>query len=239
VVGWAAVRVAVWSTAGGLPLSPGLLTGVTGLLALLAIYLWLVRPWQLRWGATDEEVARPMPGDEIVPRPTFNATRAVTVNGRPEDIWPWIVQIGFGGAGRAGWYSYDLIDNLGRRSAERVIPELQHIEVGDFIPIFGKTGFWVKAFSPNGWILWGDKGRNNLTWLWALHPIDGNRTRLITRVRLRYVWTSSEILFNLVLDVGDIVMMRKCLLGIKRRAEELTRARTAKAQGRRGSRRQG
>ncbi|MCJ7531468.1 MAG: hypothetical protein MUO64_10625, partial [Anaerolineales bacterium] len=62
--------------------------------AALTIYLLWVRPWQLRWGATDEEVARLMPGDEIVKRPTFNATRAVTIQARPEQIWPWLVQIG-------------------------------------------------------------------------------------------------------------------------------------------------
>ncbi len=188
------------------------------ILVLVILYLAVIRPWQLRWGATDEEVARLMPGDDVVRRPTFNATRAVTVKARPEHIWPWIVQIGFG---RAGWYSYDLIDNLGRRSAERVIPELQQVRVGDLVPIFGQNGFWVKDFRPNEWMLWGDKEKNELSWVWGLYPLDGGRTRLVTRVRLRYVWTSPAILFNLVLDVGDIIMMRKCLLGIKRRAEAL------------------
>lgn len=74
----------------------------------LPLYLLWIRPWQLRWGATDEEVNRAMPGDDIVRRPTFNATRGVTVHARPEDLWPWMVQIG---CMRAGWYSYDWIDN--------------------------------------------------------------------------------------------------------------------------------
>jgi hypothetical protein len=85
------------------------------------VYLQLLRPWQLRWGATDDELRRAMPGDELVTRPSFNATRAVTVQAQPSVIWPWIVQIGFG---RAGWYSYDLLDNLGRPSARRIIAEL-------------------------------------------------------------------------------------------------------------------
>jgi hypothetical protein len=68
----------------------------------------------------------------VVPAPSFNAIRAVTVHARPEAIWPWIVQIGFG---RAGWYTYDLLDNLGRHSADRIIPELQHIAVGDLVPM--------------------------------------------------------------------------------------------------------
>lgn len=187
--------------------------------AALSAYLLLIRPWQLRWGATDDEVARPMPGDDIVERPTFNATRAVTVDAAPEAIWPWLVQIGIK---RAGWYSYDWIDNLGRPSAERIIPELQRLEVGDLIPLSpdGRQGFWVKDLEPNRWMLWWDK-KGSVTWLWALSPLDDRRTRLITRVRMHYNWLSPSILFALVLDVGDIVMMRKCLLGIKRRAEAL------------------
>jgi len=76
-----------------------------------AAYLLYVRPWQLRWGAFDEKIERPMPGDEIVKRPTFDATRAITIRARPQEIWPWIMQVGMT---RAGWYSYDLLDNLGR-----------------------------------------------------------------------------------------------------------------------------
>src|SRR4029450_1696876 len=71
----------------------------------------LYRPWHLRWGATDDELAAAMPGDSIVPRPSFNATRAITVDAPSEDVWPWLVQLGYG---RAGWYSYDVFDNAGR-----------------------------------------------------------------------------------------------------------------------------
>jgi hypothetical protein len=158
-----------------------------------------------------------MPGDEIVQNPTFNATRAVTINARPEAIWPWLLQIGIG---RAGWYSYDWIDNLGRPSAERIILEYQHMEVGDLIPISpnGKAGFWVKALEPNSWMLWWDK-EGAVTWVWGLYPQDETHTRLITRVHMRYNWLSPSIVFSLFLDAGDIVMMRKCMLGIKQRAE--------------------
>ena len=90
---------------------------------VLGVYLRFIRPWQLRWGATDEEVARAMPGDDVVKHPTFNATRAVTIQARPEQIWPWLVQIGV--TPRAGWYSYDWLDNLGIPSAERIVPEWQ------------------------------------------------------------------------------------------------------------------
>jgi len=135
---------------------------------MLGVYLRFIRPWQLRWGATDEEVARAMPGDDVVKHPTFNATRAVTIQARPEEIWPWFVQIGIK---RAGWYTYDWIDNLGRPSAERIILELQHVAVGDLIPIspVGTFGLRVKDFEPNRWVLWWDT-KGDTTWYWGLSP---------------------------------------------------------------------
>jgi hypothetical protein len=184
-------------------------------------YALFIRPWHLRWGATDEEVARAMPGDDVAKQATFNATRAVTIQARPEEIWPWVVQMGFN---RAGWYTYDWIDNLGRPSAERIIPELQHIAVGDLIPIspVGTFGLRVKEFEPNRWMLWWDT-KGNTSWYWGLSPHDAHATRLITRMRLRYLWLSPAILYDLLADVGDIIMMRKCLLGIKQRAERTSR----------------
>lgn len=158
-----------------------------------------------------------MPGDEVVERPTFNATRAVTVNAAPAAIWPWLVQMG---AKRAGWYSYDWIDNLGRHSSEQILPEYQDLAVGDLIPMSpdGKMGLWLKAWQPPSWMVWWDK-KGDTTWVWGLYPQAHGATRLITRVRMRYEWRPPVILFDLLLDVGDIVMMRKCMLGIKRRAE--------------------
>jgi hypothetical protein len=165
----------------------------------------------------------------MVQQPTFNATRAVTIQARPEEIWPWLVQMGIT---RAGWYSYDWVDNLGRPSAERIIPDLQRLAVGDVVPMSpnGKAGLRVKAFEPNQWLLWGDNHGDVSTWCWGLYPQDETHTRLISRVRICYRWTSPAILFDLPMDVGDIVMMRKCILGIKRRAERTSRQ-TAEAIG--------
>jgi hypothetical protein len=179
--------------------------------------LALFRPWQLRWGATDGEVNRAMPGDDIVGKPSFNATRAVTINAPAENIYPWIVQMG---VNRAGWYSYDLLDNLARRSAESILPEHQNIQVGDLIPMSpdGKAGLWVEDFKSNEWMLWWDnKGENS--WAWGIYSKGEAHSRLVTRVRVQYRWLSPAILFNLIIEFFDIVMMRKCMLGIKRRAE--------------------
>lgn len=75
-----------------------------------------------------------MPGDELVARPHFNATRAITVHAGPEHIWPWLLQMGLG---RAGWYSYDTIDNLGRPSARRILPEYQEPQAGARVRVHG------------------------------------------------------------------------------------------------------
>ncbi len=186
---------------------------------LLVLYLRWVRPWQLRWGATDREVSRPMPGDEIVVKPSFNATRAVTIHAPASHIYPWIRQIGMN---RAGWYSYDLLDNLGRPSTRRILLEHQKTFVGQTIPISpdGKQGLFVKDFHDDEWILWWDQ-KGTTSWAWGIFPDGENRSRLVTRVRIRYQWFSPEFIFNLLIEFCDIIMMRKSMLGIKERAERL------------------
>ncbi len=189
--------------------------GFTGAMGML-VYLRFLQPRQQRWGATDEEVARPLPGDELVPVPHFNATRAVTIQATPQHIWPWLSQIGFG---RAGWYSYDWVDNFGRPSERRIVPELQKIGVGSYIPIFGESGFLVTALKRGHWMVWNSTSDNSTSWYWGLFPIDGHSTRLVTRIRMRHNWLSPWFLLTMLVDMGDIVMMRKCMLGIKERAE--------------------
>jgi hypothetical protein len=204
-----------------------LLALASGVGVAAAASLRAFRPWHLRWGATDAEVRRRLPGDEVVTEPTFEATRAVTVEAAPEAVWPWIAQIGFG---RAGWYSYDLLDNLARHSAERVIPALQDVRVGDPVPMGpGGAGLWVKDFRAGSWMLWWD-GSGYTTWLWHLEQVSPGRTRMITRVRMRYRWAHPSIVFALLLiEPFDFPMMRKCMLGIKRRAETRAAAEGAAA----------
>src|SRR5438105_3045577 len=90
----------------------------------------------MRWGATKAEVAGPVPGDEIVPKASFNATRAITIGAPPERVWPWIVQMGYR---RAGFYTYALLDNAGYESADRILPEYQDPKAGDWMPMSGKS----------------------------------------------------------------------------------------------------
>lgn len=184
--------------------------------AALLTYVRYVRPWQLTWGATPEEAARTLPGDDLVPGPTFNATRAITIAAPPDRIWPWLVQAGLT---RGGWYSYDILDNLGRPSARRIVPELQNLAVGDIVPMSpdGKHGMPVLAIAPPTSMIWGTPG--DTTWTWQLDSAGQNSTRLISRVRSRYRWFSPSILFSALLEFGDIWMMRRMLLNIRDRAE--------------------
>ncbi len=182
------------------------------LIAFVAFFYAVYRPWQLSWGATADEVARPMAGDGLVTNPTFNATRAVTVNAPAERIWPWIVQMGYK---RAGFYSWDRLDNDGIPSAERIIPEYQNLAVGDLVPLSEETDAEVVEMEPNRGLLLVFQSDGTVTWAWGLYQIDAERTRLVSRLR----WRTTRVVSQFMLDAFEIIMMRKCLLGIKRRAE--------------------
>jgi hypothetical protein len=188
---------------------------------LYAIYLLAIRPAALRWGATAEEVARSIPGDDLVPSPSFCATRAITIHGRPEDIWPWLVQIGYG---RAGFYGYDLIENLGSstgvRSAGSILPELQHPKTGDVLPISAVASLVFGSIQPDRYLVWrGAATPIDSSFVWALYPIDASHTRLISRIRLRYHWRDRGLALDLFTEFADHVAVPKILEGLKGRVE--------------------
>jgi len=108
-----------------------------GLAGLAAVYGLALRPRLVRWGATDEEVARTYPGGDLIPDGTRAATMAVTIDAPPAQVWPWLVQMGWD---RGGWYSWDRLDNGGRPSANEVHPDWQDLSIGDHL----------KAWSPGG-----------------------------------------------------------------------------------------
>jgi hypothetical protein len=188
-----------------------------GVVAAAATYVTAIRPWTMRWGATDEEVARRLPGDTLLPDSGYRATRAITIHARPEHVWPWIVQMG---SGRAGWYALDLLDNKSVPSAIEILPEFQDLRLGDLIPMaVGKDiGPRVREMEPNRRMLWVTEGE--FTWEWVLEPIDESSTRLISRIHEPYPPVfSRRMLYAVAASVGDIVMERRQLLGIKERAE--------------------
>jgi hypothetical protein len=195
-----------------------------------AVPLWVVtpllRPRHLRWGATPGEVGAPMPGDEVVPRAQFTATRAITIGAPPESVWPWIVQLGYG---RGGFYSYDLIDNAGAPSADRILDEHQDLAVGDLVPMFHEIhglaiAYRVDSLDPPTSMLWVHRPQPeeppDSTWSWRLTAAPAG-TRLVTRMKQDYRWeTPGLAAFNLVLmELGDFAMERRMLRGIRARAE--------------------
>jgi len=191
----------------------GLGVGLAIAATLVVLYRLFMQPWQHRWGATDEEVERAMAGDEIIPGAN-STTRAITIHATPAEVWPWLVQIGYG---RAGWYSYDWIDNDGRPSADRIVPELQTLEVGDQIVMVPGMGPRVGALEPHSWILSGDE--ENGTWCLALNPSPDGSTRLVSRWRQNWPLTPATVFWILISDPGAFIMERRMLKGIKARAE--------------------
>jgi hypothetical protein len=180
------------------------------LLASFTIFYFLVyRPRSLSWGATDEEVNRQMSGDHILEQPTFIATRAISIEASPEEIWPWIIQIGYK---RAGFYSYDRLDNDGIHSSDIILPEYRGLRVGDLIPMTKEINAVVTELDPHRSMVMDFQP---WVWSWGLYETDLGYTRLVTRV---YYHTGS-IISNFTVDAFEIIMMRKCLLGIKQRVE--------------------
>ncbi len=187
----------------------------------LSYIAWL-RPYQLEWGATRAEVERVMAGDELNPDPSFLATRAITIAGSPEEIWPWLLQMGHG---RAGYYGYDLLENLGSptgiRSADQILPEFQRFEVGDEVPISAVASMAFQAIEPHRHLIWvGSEESEPGAFTWALYPLSEGRTRLVSRIRWSYHWSSIKLIsLELFTEFTDHVAVRKILQGVKDRVE--------------------
>ena len=187
---------------------------------VIAAYWRWARPYQLRWGATGAEAGRPMPGDELNPDPGYLATRAITIEGTPEEIWPWLVQMGYK---RAGFYGYDILENLGSprgiHSAQSIVPELQHPKVGDEVPISPAGGLTFDAIEPDRYLVWaGGEGWGGYTW--ALYPLDADHTRLVSRARFSHTWSKpGQLALDLLTEFSEHLAIPKILQGVKGRVE--------------------
>jgi hypothetical protein len=195
----------------------------------------LLRRWYNHWGATSDEAATPLPGDELVPDVRMSSTRAVTIHAPPAQVWPWLAQIG---QGRGGFYRYDELANLVGchiHSTHQILAEYQQLGVGDVIRLAGEGGpsYRVeRAEPPNLLVLVAPStdraapqakpaGSEEFmaTWQWSLGPVDdGAQTRLVVRQRYQYP-RSQSILWHLIEPV-DFVMEKRMLHGIKSRAEK-------------------
>jgi uncharacterized protein YndB with AHSA1/START domain len=199
-------------------------------------YGLVIRPWQLRWGATPEEARTLLPGDDLVVRARYVTTRAVTINAPVEAVWPWLVQLG---QGRGGFYTYDRLEQLvgaAIRSADRIVPELQQLAAGDTVRLSPVGGPKVAMLEPaRALVLYdtmdprtsrsippGTHTSLAMDWSWSftLRPAHDGATRLLVRTRADF--RPGALLgpaVPILLEPVHFVMERGMLLGIKRRAE--------------------
>lgn len=186
----------------------------------VAGYVKFVRPWHLRWGATEAELVRELPGDDRVMQPQLDATRAITIAAPLGEVWKWLQQIG---QNRAGFYSYAWLENAvgcDMHNADRIVPEWQNIAVGDKVWLHPKAPpLEVAEVIPNRSIVLGDD------WSFHLEPLDSQRTRLIVRSRGTYTYPDLKLdplnflYWRGIFEPAHFIMERKMMLGIKERAE--------------------
>jgi len=189
--------------------------------ALAALYVRLLRRPILTWGATAEEAAARLPGDELLETPDGVSTRAIWIDAPADAVWPWLAQMG--PAPRGGAYTYDWIENLlglNMHSVDRVLTELQHPQLGDTIA-FGSNRMRVERVEP-GRVLALRSADGNWVWSFVLYE-EGGCTRLTSRNRFRLPSLAMRV-GMLPMEPGSLVMERKMLAGIKERAERLARA---------------
>ena len=183
------------------------------------------RPWPVS--------ARALPGDDEVISPFSATTRAVTIDAPAEAVWPWLVQMGWR---RAGWYSYDSIDNDHKPSADRIVPALQvDLQVGDFIPEGVDVGWTVTAVEPGRLLLLTSHGpmegvewldRRDSSWLFVIEEVDRECSRLLERARTAMQTNGNTRAGRIAARVappaircGDVVMAHRHMRGLKQRAE--------------------
>ena len=215
-----------------------LMTLLAAALLVCCAHLVLILPWMNGWGASEAEVAQSLPGDEIVHEPSIISNRAVTIQAKPSDIWPWIVQIG---QGRGGFYSYEWLENLfgcDIHNADSIMPEHQSLSVGDGIKLHLDTPpvpviaiekerhlvLGAKMDPRNGHVVPLDSPSSEqhiiVSWVFVLQPRKTGETRLIARFRAAaprgiLYWLG----YRFLLEPVTFIMERKMLLGIRDRAE--------------------
>lgn len=195
----------------------GVLAGL-GVLAIVLIFALL--PWMDRYGAMDEEINASYPGDELVPDPRITYTRAVSIAAAPEEIYPWIAQLG---ADKGGMYSYTWLEALiqcPQTNADRIHEEWQGLEVGDKVLMCPDENmppaYLVAMIEENQTIVLGHKEKDDWVEVWQFNlvPQDDGTTRLVIRSR-----SAAEGWFWDAICPGEFIMMRRMMLGIKERAE--------------------
>jgi hypothetical protein len=205
------------------------------LAAAPVLYFAGIRPRLLRWGASRHEGREPLPGDDLVST-HWQTTRGIDISAAPDQVWPWLVQMGYG---RGGWYSYDWLerrvgagDFAEGGSARRVIPELQQLAVGESVALSPNGGLTVAVLDPARALVLhyrmnaftaapareGDRAVFDWTWAFVLTPVDGASCRLLVRVRAGYRPRWLWVFMPFVLEPVHFMMERKMLRTIRLRA---------------------
>jgi hypothetical protein len=167
------------------------------------------------WGARAEEISDDVAGDSLCPDARLVATRCISIDAAPEVVFAFIRQMGLG---RAGWYSYDLIDNLARKSATTIHPEWQDVTAGSTVPA-GPVSFVAAVVEPpRVFVLQVPTSRMCFTLAYEARA-EGTGTRLVTRLRARLSFPGGRIIEHLLLGPGDGIMVRRQLLNLKMRCE--------------------
>lgn len=211
--------------------------GVSAAVVLAAAEAVLIRLGRT-YGSTAQERAEPLPGDELIHAAIVQTDHGITIDAPPAAVWPWLLQMGWG---RGAWYTARWVDRLlfpaNGPSAERIVPELQDISVGSFIPDGPpetKTGLHVVELQPQRALVlrsnshlpmsWRDRAALDWTWVFVLTPMDGGRR---TRYHFRSRWVTRPWWFTLggwlAIVPADFVMSRDHLRGLKKRAEGLAK----------------
>jgi hypothetical protein len=209
--------------------------GRLGIAALGALapwaYLLAIRPWVLHWGARPDELARQLPGDDLVPEPVWMSTRAVSIATPGAAVWPWLAQMG---QDKGGLYSYTWLENLAGlafRNADRIHPEWQAVAPGDLVRLApDQDALTVARVEPNRALVWQILDPRTqqpapATWAFVLEPDRPGHTRLIQRFRMggRPGWLLGAG-YTLLVEIPHFVMERRMLVGIRERAERAWQA---------------
>jgi hypothetical protein len=203
------------------------------LVAIVASWAYLRHQGQV-WGSTPLERAKKLPGDEIVPAPDMGGDHAISIEAPPAKVWPWLLQMGWR---RGGWYTYRWVDTLmfpnNRPSAETILPEFQHLQVGDVIPDgTPESGcfFLVEQLQPAHHLvlhstthlppllLKNPHVSLSWTWVFVVEPQDGGtRFHFRWRAAVSPLWL--RVMADLLVLPADFLMGRSMCKGLKRRAE--------------------
>ncbi|MCX6365054.1 MAG: hypothetical protein NTW58_12985 [Actinobacteria bacterium] len=209
--------------------------------AAAGVGVWAaLRPRTLAWGATCDEVVRPLPGDELVANPLYVTTRAITVKAPPAAVWPWLVQLG---QNRGGFYTYDALENLmglDIHSADAIRPDWQDLHAGeDYVTLDPDEhmkmtitvlepprAFVIRSGAPGeppqepGSFF---RGELAFSWGFYLEPLDERTTRLVIRSRAAWADTlTARLAKPLLLEPVHFLMEERMLRGIRDRAQGAT-----------------